>query len=1065
MTDYPEQSAEETAQSARGGFKPKHISQAKSVNTPIIQRLNEDEQVQYLFQNPAKGFRIFEPNGEERTPHHSWTSAGERFLVLTDQRILYIAGKEKYDKEDRIREFNYNNITEVDANWGVINSYIKFTTIEGREFKFADAGSRADDIEDAAEYVRERMRSADSEEAGPEATEADTKDGRKENNIGHSEGVDSENGTDDSSGSADWSTDRSPAETHGTTALAVYTGTPEEVGESAIDRDASTFEERANGNISGAELTSTGGKIFKVGYFESPVSARINSQETVNYVLRNFADGLEFNGEVYKPADGRRAIACITDQRLLFVVGGRADGGTAERIVSVPHNRILQASTVGDSLRVVALADQDSTVECKFVAKNTGELPDAVKYLSAQSNVSVLDQQVDAIEDATTEARTSFADDHHDKAIEAAEQALAAYDSYAGVVAELTDESNTVLSSDIPEPEVSKGDIESLLASIREGKWKREYKSYIEQASRLREEGDSTERDHKQEIARLKKAHEIATEHGVGNPEQVQERIEKIYQNRYEIHCERAEDLAAKAERQRDEEAFTDAITSYAQTLEALGQAEEIATEHNVGDIETVRGRIADIRETKHDLQVLSLGNQVSNVSTPDPMSSAIDKDKIESKISKLKSLIKRLDELDIEREEDLEFIRDEAETKLAISQLCQEKYRARNAIEWFHNGDYADARDTFEEVSDRLNTLYSESSKTGLSDYESEIDRVEKICKKNVEIARKAKLGLAEESELRPIESETTTNAAEDDIVESHIEQISDVSGTSRQTETIETPSFNFELTYDTLDKGEQIGSGGNADVYRATVTVDDAEQTIAVKEPRMQGTLHTEVVERFVAEAETWSKLDDHDHIVSVLGSGSKPIPWIALEYMDGGDLTNERPHLELGEQIDIATRVIDAVWYAHQRGIAHLDLKPENILFKSVNGRGTSVPKVTDWGLAKLLLNHSKSVEGLSPRYSAPEQFDSDTYGTPDQQTDIYQLGVILYELFAGRHPFEGPPSQVMHSVLHETPDPPSTHESNLPKELDDILLTALSKEKADRYEAAVYLRDAFQTVTLK
>jgi serine/threonine-protein kinase len=112
--------------------------------------------------------------------------------------------------------------------------------------------------------------------------------------------------------------------------------------------------------------------------------------------------------------------------------------------------------------------------------------------------------------------------------------------------------------------------------------------------------------------------------------------------------------------------------------------------------------------------------------------------------------------------------------------------------------------------------------------------------------------------------------------------------------------------------------------------------------------------------------------------------------------------------------------------------------------------------------MLLDHSKSVDALSPRYSAPEQFDSETYGAPDNQTDLYQLGVIIYELLAGHHPFEGSASQVMHSIIHETPAPPSDHNPAIPEELDELLLTALAKEKADRQEAAIYLRDALQAI---
>jgi serine/threonine protein kinase len=130
---------------------------------------------------------------------------------------------------------------------------------------------------------------------------------------------------------------------------------------------------------------------------------------------------------------------------------------------------------------------------------------------------------------------------------------------------------------------------------------------------------------------------------------------------------------------------------------------------------------------------------------------------------------------------------------------------------------------------------------------------------------------------------------------------------------------------------------------------------------------------------------------------------------------------------------------------------------VLFRSVES-GWDVPKVADWGLSKHLLDHSKSIEGLSPQYAAPEQFDED-YGSADDITDIYQLGTVFYELFTGQPPFDGKPAKAMHKVLHEEPAPPSEI-VDVPTELDEILLTALAKEKQDRYDDIVYFRDDLQ-----
>jgi tRNA A-37 threonylcarbamoyl transferase component Bud32 len=263
------------------------------------------------------------------------------------------------------------------------------------------------------------------------------------------------------------------------------------------------------------------------------------------------------------------------------------------------------------------------------------------------------------------------------------------------------------------------------------------------------------------------------------------------------------------------------------------------------------------------------------------------------------------------------------------------------------------------------------------------------------------------------------------------------------------------ISVSYDTLDRGASIGSGGNANVSQATVEIDGDTQTVALKQPRVEGTLATQVVEEFVREANTWAKLDDHPHIVDVVDWDTEPLPWIAMEYMDGGDLSKwvDTAHRK---QLWIAETVTEAVLHAHRRGVAHLDLKPENILFRSVED-GWDVPKVADWGLSKRLLEQSQSREGMTVEYAAPEQFsDSDS---ADNSTDIYQLGAVFYELFTGQPPFEGEMFDVMEQTREQQPTPPSEL-AEVPDGLDELLGRALAKEPENRYSDIVYLRDDLQ-----
>lgn len=263
--------------------------------------------------------------------------------------------------------------------------------------------------------------------------------------------------------------------------------------------------------------------------------------------------------------------------------------------------------------------------------------------------------------------------------------------------------------------------------------------------------------------------------------------------------------------------------------------------------------------------------------------------------------------------------------------------------------------------------------------------------------------------------------------------------------------------VSYEELKEHEQLGSGGNADVTRTTLMTSKGEVTLAIKKPRLSGTITTEMVDRLLNEAETWQELDDHDHIVDVVDYGAEPLPWIAMEYMDAGNLGERAEGMLFDQALWTATATANAVRYAHSEGVVHLDLKPENILFRSVED-AWDVPKIADWGLAKHLLDHSGSVEGFSPHYAAPEQFDK-TYGQVDDLTDIYQLGVVFYELFTGEPPFQGDPARVMNEILTESPTPPSEI-ADVPPALDDILLTAMATDPADRYETVVHLRNELE-----
>lgn len=252
--------------------------------------------------------------------------------------------------------------------------------------------------------------------------------------------------------------------------------------------------------------------------------------------------------------------------------------------------------------------------------------------------------------------------------------------------------------------------------------------------------------------------------------------------------------------------------------------------------------------------------------------------------------------------------------------------------------------------------------------------------------------------------------------------------------------------------------------------ITVDDLIEPIAVKHPATHGTLSRDIFDSFRHESKRWAQLTDHPHIVGAVDWGESPlpwlhhevdVPWLAMEYMDGGDLNEYVGQISIEATYWVAEQLADAVWYAHHDGggLIHHDLKPENILFRKIPGKQWDVPKIADWELAQTILNHSDSIGVTTPQYIAPEQAHNES---TDQLTDQFQLGIVLYELFTDTHPFiENPESTseagLITGILQNEPAPPSELRSTLSSSLDDVLLRMLEKDPSDRYEAMLQVRN--------
>ncbi|MGD0527576.1 MAG: protein kinase [Polyangiaceae bacterium] len=253
-----------------------------------------------------------------------------------------------------------------------------------------------------------------------------------------------------------------------------------------------------------------------------------------------------------------------------------------------------------------------------------------------------------------------------------------------------------------------------------------------------------------------------------------------------------------------------------------------------------------------------------------------------------------------------------------------------------------------------------------------------------------------------------------------------------------------------------ELVGIGGMGRVYRAEQTT--LGRTVAVKiiHPHLVG--EENAAARFITEARAASRLN-HPHSVGIIDFGKSPdgLLYLVMEFLRGRDLARviyEDGPLPFRRIVDVLRQTLQALAEAHSESIIHRDLKPENIILEPVRSGGDFV-KVVDFGLAKIRADSTQpsiTSPGIvcgTPEYMSPEQARGDAL---DGRSDLYAVGVILYQLLAGRLPFEAEsPTQVVLAHLTQQPRDPRevAPERQIPAQLVDVTLKILAKEPADRY----------------
>jgi len=248
------------------------------------------------------------------------------------------------------------------------------------------------------------------------------------------------------------------------------------------------------------------------------------------------------------------------------------------------------------------------------------------------------------------------------------------------------------------------------------------------------------------------------------------------------------------------------------------------------------------------------------------------------------------------------------------------------------------------------------------------------------------------------------------------------------------------------------EIGAGGMANVFLA----EDLKHHRQVAVKVLRGELAANLgAERFLREIEIAASLH-HPHILPLYDSGgSGGVLWYVMPFVDGQSLRDRLSRagaLPIDEAVRIIREVADALAYSHQHGVVHRDIKPENILLTSGHAL------VTDFGIAKAVSDAAVSSTltgtGISlgtPAYMAPEQAMADS--GVDHRADLYALGVVAYEVLAGFPPFQGSTAQqIIAAHLTKKPDPLASHRATIPHALDAVVMRALEKNPADRWQSA-------------
>ena len=392
-----------------------------------------------------------------------------------------------------------------------------------------------------------------------------------------------------------------------------------------------------------------------------------------------------------------------------------------------------------------------------------------------------------------------------------------------------------------------------------------------------------------------------------------------------------------------------------------------------------------------------------------------------------LYNLLEYLESLKI-KSEDSKQIMEGCKKTIVEAKLTQAQKNMKEAEGLYNEEKYYDAREIYEKTQDYLSKVEDEAGQFKVITTIDDVRKLRTICNNNRDNCNDQLFDLPDATARKLI----TVKESRDFVLP--------VKEGKNLFPGDEDKLKKLGRDYDVLN---YLGGGGFADVYKAKWKSKD--MLVALKIPRELTSSGEKI---FFKEIRNWEKLK-HRNIVKLIEPRLGPTPHLVIEYVGGTTLDKllQSPKIEIKEACRIAFDIATGIECAHSKSIIHCDLKPKNILISNVGEA-----KITDFGIAKTIVATTMGPGGLTLIYAAPEQLN----GNSNYGTDVYQIGLVLYQMITGRNPFDvGSMGEIEKAILEEMPEPPSTYIGDA-EPLDEVIMGCLAKE-SDKRPTIRYVRD--------